>query len=157
MRLKTVVVILSAKACEIVDSVVYQPSIVRLLRRSPVVWTCQLARLSYKLDDHWSVRWWGSDGRPKGICQACERRAAWLEIGGWALDDEIFDVDSDDYLAYQRRERLWLLSSFEQHDYDSRRVAQRTAPSRSAVNGSLMPNLSVMRLKRFIRSDSSSG
>jgi hypothetical protein len=87
-----------ATADELVDEVLYRPAIVRAFRWLPRWWRCDLARLSMALDDRWRLRWWRDEGgaEPGGVCEACGRRAAWLEFGGpWAEGDED-DEDEDD-------------------------------------------------------------
>lgn len=72
-------------ACQAVDEVAYRPAVVMLTKRLPWFWSCQLAHLSMKLDDHWQTGYWGSPNAPPapdGPCDACGRRAGWLEIGG---------------------------------------------------------------------------
>jgi hypothetical protein len=47
------------------------------------------------LDDRWDVGWWDSDdaaAAPGGVCAACQRRAAWLVIGG---RDYLEDLEPD--------------------------------------------------------------
>ncbi|MDX6622237.1 MAG: hypothetical protein QOE75_169 [Solirubrobacterales bacterium] len=84
------------QACDLVDSVAYRPAIVRLTRRLPFFWHCQLARASIALDERWGTGYWDSEGHPpvpEGLCDACGRRAAWLVVGGSWSEDELDDGD----------------------------------------------------------------
>ena len=69
------------RACNAVDAVAYRPAVIKLTLRLPRWWRCELARLSVRLDDRWSVGYW-TDGRPMGVCDVCKRRASWLVLGG---------------------------------------------------------------------------
>lgn len=63
-----------------IDSLIYRPFMVKLLLTSPVWWHCQLATLSRRLDERWSTRYWADrQSVPSGLCDACGRRAAWIE------------------------------------------------------------------------------
>jgi len=88
-------------ACTAVDKVAYRPAVVRLTRRLPRWWRCELARLSMSLDDRWGSGYWSSAAAPAapgGLCDACRRRAAWLVVGG--RDDEIDEPDdTNDFLV----------------------------------------------------------
>ncbi len=91
MELKRSIVRLLNTACTCVDDVAYRPAVVRLTLPLPRWWTCQLARLSMRLDDRWGMGYWEGDAAPAapvGTCEACGRRAAWLVVGGPAEDDE---------------------------------------------------------------------
>src|SRR4051794_33226606 len=82
-------------ACTAVDAVAYRPVVVRLTLPLPRWWRCDLARLSMRLDDRWSTGYWSSDAAPAapdGLCDACQRRAAWLVVGG---RDEGAEADGD--------------------------------------------------------------
>lgn len=78
-------------ACTAVDAVAYRPAAVKLTLPLPRWWSCQLARLSMRLDERWATGYWSSaDGPavPGGRCDACTRRPAWLVVGGrWDEDD----------------------------------------------------------------------
>jgi hypothetical protein len=83
-----------ARACTVIDAVAYRPAIVKLTRRLPRWWRCDLARWSMKLDDHWAAGYWSSPtapAAPLSMCDACGRRAAWLVVGGDA-DDHVPDT-----------------------------------------------------------------
>ena len=69
-------------ACEMIDTVVYRPAVVKLAAPLPVWWSCQFARWSGWLDHRWGTGYWRDGGLPRGICGICKRRAAWLVIGG---------------------------------------------------------------------------
>jgi hypothetical protein len=89
-------------ACQVVDDVAYRPAVVKLTRRLPWFWCCQLSHLSMKLDDRWQTGFWqppDAPPAPDGPCDACGRRAGWLEVGGHyeGLDDD--DVTDADYLT----------------------------------------------------------
>jgi hypothetical protein len=86
--------------CNAIDGVAYRPAVVKLTRRLPWFWCCQLGRLSVRLDDRWHAGHWNLGGAPGGLCEACHRRAAWLEMGGYA--DELDAGDPEDYLATHR-------------------------------------------------------
>ncbi|HEY8774934.1 MAG TPA: hypothetical protein VIM33_00460 [Gaiellaceae bacterium] len=91
MELKRSIVSLLNKACTCVDEVAYRPAVVRLTLPLPRWWSCQLAKLSMRLDDRWGTRYWAGDAAPaapQGTCEACGRRAAWLVVGGPHEDDE---------------------------------------------------------------------
>jgi hypothetical protein len=83
-------------ACRLIDEVAYRPAVVKLTRCLPWFWCCQLAHLSIKLDERWQMGYWdASDAPPKPdrLCDACQRRAAWLEAGGHY---DGIDGDGDD-------------------------------------------------------------
>ena len=87
------------RACTAVDAVAYRPAVVRLTRRLPIWWHCQLAHASMALDDRWGTGYWESDSAPavpEGLCEACRRRAAWLTVGG--PRDEGGEQEDRDYL-----------------------------------------------------------
>jgi hypothetical protein len=86
---RTLVVVVLERACAAVDAVAYRPAIIKLTLRLPRWWQCGLARLSVRLDDRWGVGYW-TTGRPTRVCDVCERRAAWLVVGGrdWLEDLE---------------------------------------------------------------------
>lgn len=80
------------RVCTWVDDVAYRPVVVKLTRRLPRWWNCQLAHLSIKLDERWNTGYWRSESAPPvpdGLCEACGRRAAWLVIGGADPDEEL--------------------------------------------------------------------
>lgn len=84
------------RVCTGVDALVYRPAVVRLTKRLPVWWHCQLAHASMALDDRWGTGYWDSDSAPAapaGLCHACERRAAWLTVGG--SEDENGERDGE--------------------------------------------------------------
>src|SRR5262252_3625131 len=87
-----------AKADGLVDEVLYPPAVVRAFRWLPRWWRCDLARLSIALDDRWGLHWWRDEGgaEPSGVCEACGRRAAWIEFGGPWPDDEDDEDDERD-------------------------------------------------------------
>lgn len=98
MRIKRSIIRALNNACVGVDTVAYLPAVVRLTRALPRWWSCQLARLSMRLDDRWDTGYWSSEtapAAPTGLCDACRRRAAWLTLGG----DEDDPARSDDFLA----------------------------------------------------------
>jgi hypothetical protein len=110
VNLRRSVVIFLARVCGALDSVLYRPAVVRLIGGFKHSWRCQLARASILLDDRWNTDYW-NDGPPvpSGRCEACNRRAAWLYCGGWALlteDDPYFDEldaeDADNFMANRR-------------------------------------------------------
>lgn len=87
------------RVCDLVDAIAYRPAMVRLTRRLPFFWHCQLARASIALDERWGTGYWDSDSAPpvpEGLCDACGRRAAWLVIGGSWVDEGVDDPDEDD-------------------------------------------------------------
>jgi hypothetical protein len=88
------------RACDLVDAIAYRPAVVRLTRRLPFFWHCQLARASITLDERWGTGYWDSDSAPpvpEGLCDACGRRAAWLVVGGSSDEEEFGDgEDADD-------------------------------------------------------------
>jgi hypothetical protein len=86
--------------CSAIDDIAYRPAVVKLTRRLPWFWCCQLGRLAVRLDDRWGTGVWDLGGAPDGLCEACHRRAAWLEMGGYADDSD--GDDSEDYLATHR-------------------------------------------------------
>lgn len=99
MQLKRSIVRALNTACTWVDDVVYRPAVVRLTLPLPRWWSCQLAKLSMRLDDRWGTAYWESDeapAAPQGLCEACARRAAWLVIGG---TDEEDDEPAEYFLA----------------------------------------------------------
>jgi len=75
-------VVLLARVDEAIDALVYRPAIVKAFAWMPRWWQCDLAKLSCRLDDRWATGYWEDDGRPSSWCEACERRAASLQIGG---------------------------------------------------------------------------
>jgi len=93
------------RTCGLIDDVAYRPAVVKLTRRLPWFWCCQLSHLSMTLDDRWQTGFWqgpNTPPAPDGPCDACGRRAAWLEVGGHyeGIDEDEDDVDADpvDYL-----------------------------------------------------------
>jgi hypothetical protein len=90
MRLKRSLVSALDSACGVVDGVAYRPAVVRATMFLPRWWRCKLARLSVRLDERWDTGYWGKDqaGAPAGVCDASNRRAAWLVISGrdWMED-----------------------------------------------------------------------
>jgi hypothetical protein len=107
--LKLAVVRVLSAACELVDEVAYRPAIVKLTLPLPRWWSCQLAHLSMRLDRRWQTGYWKSESSPPapvGICDACKRRAAWFDVGGWADRDQEYggdtplEDDEHDYLAH---------------------------------------------------------
>lgn len=103
-RFKLVIVGGLNKACTAIDAIAYRPAVVKLTLRLPRWWSCQLARLSIALDRRWQTGYWSSEDAPpapSGICDACKRRASWLDMGGWADRHETDETETkDDYLAY---------------------------------------------------------
>ncbi|MFN2472003.1 MAG: hypothetical protein ABR583_13655 [Gaiellaceae bacterium] len=85
-------------ACYAIDEVAYRPAVVRLTERLPRWWRCELGRLAAWLDERWDTGVWGEFAGPGGACDACGRRAAWLDLGGIDPDDP----DSEDFLARHR-------------------------------------------------------
>lgn len=82
-QLRRFVVVLAEKADEAVDEVAYRPAVVKATERLPRWWRCDLAKLSRLLDERWSVGWWDEDVPvPRGLCEACGRRAAIHVYGG---------------------------------------------------------------------------
>jgi hypothetical protein len=76
-----------------------RPAIVRLTLGLPRWWRCELAHLSMRLDDRWQTGYWTGDlapAAPEGLCDVCQRRAAWLVIGG--RDEDEPTEYPDDYL-----------------------------------------------------------
>ena len=50
------------------------------------------------LDDHWNTGYWSGEDAPAapgGLCDACQRRAAWLDIGGREPEDT--DVEDPEW------------------------------------------------------------
>jgi len=86
-------------ACGLVDAVVYRPAVVRLTVRIPRWWRCELARSSEHLDDRWGTGYWGEFAAPNGLFDVCQRRAAWLTVGGTDGDEDDDPPDPDHYLA----------------------------------------------------------
>jgi hypothetical protein len=89
-------------ACTAVDAVAYRPAVVRLSLPLPRWWSCQLARLSMRLNDRWGIGYWSSDiapAAPEGLCDACHRRAAWLVVGGRDEDDDGDDRGAASFLT----------------------------------------------------------
>lgn len=85
------------RLCMWVDYIAYRPAIVRLTIRLPRWWNCHFVRLSMWLDDRWETGYWDElEWAPDGLCEACNRRAAWLMIGGsWVDEPEIWDEDEE--------------------------------------------------------------
>jgi len=77
--------------CVAVDAILYLPGVVRLGRRAPRWWNCQLAKVSLRLDQRWGTGFW-EDGPavPGPPCKACGRRAAHLTVEVWS-DERLFD------------------------------------------------------------------
>lgn len=101
-RTKLTVIRALNAACQLVDEIAYQPIVVKVTRRLPWFWCCQLSHLSMKLDDRWQIGFW--KGRkappaPDGPCDACRRRAGWLEIGGHYEGLKDRPTDDDEYLS----------------------------------------------------------
>lgn len=112
MDLRRAVVIFLARACGIVDLVLYRPAVVRMIGGFRHSWRCQLARASIVLDDRWNTDYW-NDGPPfpSGQCEACTRRAAWLYCGGWALETEEergFELDAEGAASFMANRRVIL-------------------------------------------------
>jgi hypothetical protein len=87
--------------CQLIDDVAYRPAVVKLMIRMPRYWCCQLSHLSMKLDDRWQTGFWqppNAPPAPNGPCDACGRRAGWLEVGGHyeGLED---DSAEEEYLV----------------------------------------------------------
>lgn len=103
--IRTAIVIGLGKTCELIDAVLYRPKVMRVTQRFPLFWNCQSAKLSWRLDDRWGIEWWGDTGRPDGTCEACHRRAAWQQAGGWAHESEeergypLAPEDIDNFMA----------------------------------------------------------
>lgn len=96
MKLKRSIISLLNRSCTWVDAVAYRPAVVRLALPLPRWWSCQLARLSMRLDDRWGTAYWEggeAPAAPQGLCEACGRRAAWLVVGGT-------DEDGDEPAGY---------------------------------------------------------
>lgn len=90
MILRREIVRLLNSACAAVDEILYRPAIVKLTLPLPRWWNCGLAKLSMRLDERWGTGFWDppdAPPAPNGRCEACERRAAWLVVGG-PLEDE---------------------------------------------------------------------
>jgi len=51
-------------ACTAIDAVAYRPVVVRLTRRLPRWWRCDLTRLSMFLDDRWNTGYWSGEDAP---------------------------------------------------------------------------------------------
>ena len=71
--MKRKIVSLLNLACTAIDAVPYRPVVVRLTRRLPRWWRCDLTRLSMFLDDHWNTGYWSGEDAPAapgGIEQA---------------------------------------------------------------------------------------
>jgi choline dehydrogenase-like flavoprotein len=64
--------------------------VVQLTLPLPRWWRCELAQLSDWLEKRWETGYWQSGGLPAGLCAACNRRAAWIVVGGrdWFEDLE---------------------------------------------------------------------
>ncbi len=93
--------------CNAVDLVAYRPFAVKAIEWSPVFWRCQLANLSIKLDNKWKTAYWDSEipETPLDLCDACQRRASWLCVGGTDKDEDLewdFDGDDADYLYFSK-------------------------------------------------------
>jgi hypothetical protein len=85
MPLKRLIVRFLNRACTWVDDVAYRPAVVKATLWLPRWWGCELARLSMRLDDRWATGYWSGDdapAAPAGRCESCQRRAAWLVMGG---------------------------------------------------------------------------
>lgn len=99
---RSVVRLLNA-ACGVVDDIAYRPLVVNLTKRLPWFWCCHLTKLSMALDDRWRTEYWKSPNAPPapdGPCDACGRRAGWLEVGGPDGPDEVTSSESEvDYLS----------------------------------------------------------
>jgi len=81
--MKRGLVVLLSKLDEGLDEVLYRPAVVKAFRWLPRWWMCDLAQLSQYLDDRWKTGYWKDHWLvPRGRCEACGRRAAWLMIGG---------------------------------------------------------------------------
>lgn len=79
--------------CGWIDEVAYRPVVVKLTHRLPWFWRCQFSLLSMKLDRRWGTGFWTAPNAPPApdrLCDACRRRAAWLEAGGHyeGIDDD---------------------------------------------------------------------
>jgi len=92
MRFKKSLVSALDRACGVVDEVAYRPAVVKATLWLPRWWHCDLARLSVWLDKRWDTGYWTGEeaaAAPDGVCEACQRRAAWLVIGGRDWMDDI--------------------------------------------------------------------
>ena len=61
------------------------------------------------LDDRWGTGYWAGDGAPaspQGLSEACERRAAWLVVSGYADEHDDDDRDTDDSFLSRRAVHL---------------------------------------------------
>jgi hypothetical protein len=99
LKLRTIVGLNAA--CCAVDAIAYRPLVIHVTRRLPRWWSCELARLSMRLDTHWGTAYWAGESAPAaphGLCDACHRRAAWLVVGGEPYF-EADAVDLDDYMT----------------------------------------------------------
>jgi hypothetical protein len=70
----------------------------------PRWWSCQLAHLSIWLDERWGTDYWEGDSAPavpQGLCEACHRRAAMFDVGGYWWDDDYprDEGEEPDFLA----------------------------------------------------------
>lgn len=89
------------RADQLLDAVLYRPAIVELTAWLPRWWLCDLSKLSMRLDDRWSTGYWdGESWVPVAACEACARRAAIVEVGGWA--DDGMDAAEDDFMAKRK-------------------------------------------------------
>jgi hypothetical protein len=90
-------------ACCCVDEVAYRPAVVKATMPLPRWWRCELAKLSMHLDNRWQTGYWTENLlQPEGCCDVCQRRSAWLLVGGDG-DDEEFQDDprpTDDFVAW---------------------------------------------------------
>lgn len=90
------------RACNLADWIVYRPAIISATKRFPRWWRCDLARLSVWLDERWQTGYWADRG-PGPMCTICQRRAAWLQVGGsWA------EIGPDDGGHFMEKHELHL-------------------------------------------------
>lgn len=92
-RLRRTIVWALNIACEGIDTVVYRPAVVKLGDPLPAWWSCQLAKLSGRLDQRWGTGYWRDGMLPRGTCDICKRRASWLVIGGPHEDEDDSDLE----------------------------------------------------------------
>ena len=91
MKLKHSIVRSLQTMCTWVDSVAYRPAVVKLTRRAPRSWRCELTKLAMWLDLRWETGEWAPGDwplDPTAVCEACGRRPAWLVVGFHPTYDE---------------------------------------------------------------------
>jgi hypothetical protein len=86
--MRRALVVVLAKIDELMDLVVYRPAVVRAFLRLPRWWSCELAKLSVRLDDRWQTGYWQGWLVPGRNCEACHRRASLVVLGGIEAGDE---------------------------------------------------------------------